>query len=323
MNKFLSYIVTVVSGEIGFAYEESDIIPISVEWVEDINSFASEEEIPTPDEVTPYYVRLSEGGGYSYFRKALTVGKDGGTVSVAVSMGGIPDSPMFSAYNMPCEWVSVSKSYGVLNISISPNGTESDRSVDMVIENEFDRNDAIHLYILQEHEDYAVIPLEAVISDCRGDHAVDIDQYKVSCTFDSLVEQTDCPSQTLHVSVSVKGGLGMFSVKRTEEYECVGILAESPDIYGNNGKWYQKVTGYRGGYPYDSFVEVVVHDGKAYRRCPYDNALSVSSDRKTFIEITSYGQAYTGKDHFYVITLAHRDDFSKKCIVEAFFADTD
>lgn len=315
MASGITYTIIRVSGDIAFYYDEIENEPYGVTW-DATNTFVSEDSVPPPDEASPLYIRLTEGGTISYFRKTLSVPASGAAFRIEVSVGGI-DNEVYGLYYYPAEWMSVAKESGRISIKVKKNNEGNNRGNRIVLSNDFRKDDKVEIYVNQEHTPYSITVVGGEYSDCDTSTRLSYTGNDVSYTFDTLTDKTDCPSETVTFNITTTGGGARFSMKNTEEYSFIEDLTGSTDYFTHNGKWYKRCYSVDGDYD----KPVVVRAGKAYERVVYDGALKTDTDKHTYVTVTNNGRAYMSENNFYRLVLAHRDDFNIQCVIELRYSD--
>ena len=314
----LEYNITRLSGDISYVYDEVQTEPYGIAWTDGYNSFNNESDIPPASETTPLYVRLVEPTSFSFFKKTLLSTPDSSALRIDITVNGNEHTDYYELQYIGKNWLTLIDNSGTLTISLERNTVQEDRDFQLTITNAFDPTDTHIVYIRQEHKVFSVVVTSATITSGTRMAPVPTTHDGVTYTFDDLLEDTDNPYQLLHCNVSAIGGYGRFTVRSIQQYTPIGDTTTDTSFVHVGSKWYRTITD---AYGEVRRFEVTIRNNLAYQTTMYNDGLKVVSDSRTFVDIYNYGRTSMNDGDFYILTLIHRDDASKRCYLEVHHAD--
>lgn len=313
MKHTLGYIIE-TDEDVALTYVETAYPPYyQPEWVRDVNEFDSIDDVDPNDVSTPELIRVQNGGGYTYYFKALRVPWNTVSFRISVLIDGVEGNSSF-IYDGYETFVRARRVGSEIYTKIQKNKGKTERTSDIVISYRSDDSIQTRVRIIQEACDVSLKILSCEVDEGNTSTEYPVDSNTFEYELKTLTEKTDAVKQSLKITMDVRGIRNRFFVKSIKEYAEVGEI-DNTYVY-MDGKYYKKKQKYVDGDLVSYYSEAIVIDNMAYQLKTYDNAFHVEMQSNNVVVFSNYGRVFLDNNVFYLITLANYDDINTTCEIK-------
>lgn len=309
----LSYIVE-TNGENGVRldYLELNYVPQNVVWDES-NTFPDDASIPDVDDTdSPEYIKVSDNGGYIFYRRTVVMPAKSATFSLYLLVDGTQSSFTYDVFG---SFLTTELGGQSLSVSSKTNVSGSDREATISFTDDM-YGETLQVPVAQEYEPIRLMLVSYEYEDMYGDGEGDIMNTSYEHTFHWLTQKTSPDKETLSVEVAVSGPRNGFIVRDVSEYAYVSELNPNYIVSQGDGGVYETTQSCNDGETV-TVSEPVVFDTltqSVFKKVKYNNDLKIVRDGR-FVKITNYGRCFLQSDAYYVITLANVDNLHDTCSI--------
>ncbi len=309
----LSYIVE-TNGENGVRveYRELDYVPQNVVW-DASNTFSDNVSIPDAESSdSPEFIRVSDGGGYSFYRRMVVMPPKSATFSLYLLVDGTVSSFTYDVFG---SFLLTDIEGQSISVSSKTNTSGGDREATVSMTDDV-YGETLQIPIYQEYEPIHLILVSYEYENMDDEGDGDIMGTSFEHTFHWLTQKTSPDKETLSVEVAASGPRNGFIVRDVSEYAYAGELDSNYIVSQGDGSVYETTQSCDGGVTITVSEPVAFDDvtQAVFKKVKYSNDLKVVRDGR-FVRITNYGRCFLQDDAYYVVTLANVDDLHDTCSI--------
>ncbi len=326
MSHTLGYRINNINNGVYFSYVENITVLEDI-WVYGVNAFHSDNEFREVYgegdiyENSPSYVRVDGSDDYIYFVKYLIFPENIEDIVLSVIVDGSESNNSFNIEN-ESGFLVMERLRNNIRIVSNENTTTIERNGRITIKHSLDASVRIDILTIQDPCEYGLTINSVKFNDCNNTEIPIIveDEHHFQYTFNTLLPQTACSSETLDIEISSNAPGGRFKIESIKEYFMVGSTddpALNVSFNPLDGEYYIQTSRIdRDGNIVLYQRKVIVINGKVYLIRPFNNGVDIKVKNITHIGITNYGKSFLEDDCFYEILLFNPEDRSKRVIIE-------